>query len=42
MLRLWDGVKEELPKGKAAKLTVRDDLTIPKNLEQALIPLRQL
>ena len=36
MLRLWDGVKDELPKGKAAKLTVRDDLTIPKNLEQAL------
>ena len=36
MLRLWDGVKDELPKGKAAKLTVREDLTIPKNLEQAL------
>ena len=36
MLRLWDGVKDELPKGKAVKANAREDLTIPKNLEQAL------
>jgi type III restriction enzyme len=36
MLKLWDGVKDHLPKGRALKGRVRDDLTIPSNLEQAL------
>jgi type III restriction enzyme len=35
-LKLWDGVKDELPKGRVAKADAREDLTIPRHLEQAL------
>ncbi len=35
-LKLWDAVKGDLPIGSLAKSEARDDLTIPKNLEQAL------
>src|SRR5207248_9132934 len=35
-LRLWDSVKNELPKGKKPKAGPREDLTLPPTLEQAL------
>jgi type III restriction enzyme len=35
-LRLWESVKDQLPKGKRVKIGAREDLTIPANLEQAL------
>lgn len=35
-LKLWEVVRDDLPKGRLAKSEAREDLTIPKNLEQAL------
>jgi type III restriction enzyme len=35
-LRLWDSVKDELPKGKKPKTGPRADLTLPPTLEQAM------
>jgi type III restriction enzyme len=35
-LKLWDAIKDELPKGKRASSDARDDLSIPADLEQAL------
>ncbi len=35
-LKLWDSIKDQLPKGRKVKAGPRADLTIPPNLEQAL------
>jgi type III restriction enzyme len=35
-LNLWDGIKDQLPKGKRVSSGAREDITIPADLEQAL------